>query len=54
MIGGKTMKSNKMKRILVAILCMVVMLSSSISVLAEGKGDIARLMNIMEKTQIYH
>ena len=36
------MKSNKMKRILVAILCMVVMLSGSISVLAEGKGEIAR------------
>ncbi|MFR4995634.1 MAG: collagen-binding domain-containing protein [Clostridium paraputrificum] len=39
------MKSNKMKRILVAILCMVVMLSSSISVLAEGKGEIARAYN---------
>ena len=39
------MKSNKMKRILVAILCMVVMLSSSISVLAEGKGEIARTYN---------
>ena len=39
------MKSNKMKRILVAILCMVVVLSSSISVLAEGKGEIARAYN---------
>ncbi|VYU66195.1 Uncharacterised protein [Clostridium paraputrificum] len=39
------MKSNKMKRILVAILCMVVMLSGSISVLAEGKGEIARTYN---------
>lgn len=36
------MKSNKMKRILVAILCMGLVLSSSISVLAEGKGEIAR------------
>ncbi|MDU4938233.1 MAG: collagen-binding domain-containing protein [Clostridium sp.] len=32
------MKSNKMKRILVAILCMVVVLSSNISVLVEGKS----------------
>ena len=39
MIGGRrAMKSNKMKRILVAILCMVVVLSSNISVLVEGKS----------------